>query len=51
MQVSLMQLAEDIETSLSDYLKALSILQNLVEPDSRRIAELYPLGGNFVPLS
>ncbi|XXG49295.1 hypothetical protein AAC387_Pa02g3516 [Persea americana] len=31
---------EDIETSLSDYRKALSILQNLVEPDSRRIAEL-----------
>ncbi|TQD72809.1 hypothetical protein C1H46_041650, partial [Malus baccata] len=33
---------EDIETSLSDYQKALSILERLVEPDSRRIAELYP---------
>ncbi|KAF8377473.1 hypothetical protein HHK36_030852 [Tetracentron sinense] len=31
---------EDIETSLSDYLKALSILERLVEPDSRHIAEL-----------
>ncbi|KAG5528679.1 hypothetical protein RHGRI_029374 [Rhododendron griersonianum] len=33
---------EDIETSLSDYLKALAILERLVEPDSRHIAELYP---------
>ncbi|CAK9158718.1 unnamed protein product [Ilex paraguariensis] len=31
---------EDVETSLSDYLKALSILERLVEPDSRQIAEL-----------
>ncbi|XP_065875126.1 uncharacterized protein [Euphorbia lathyris] len=31
---------EDIETSLSDYLKALGILERLVEPDSRHIAEL-----------
>ncbi|XP_010316172.1 NASP-related protein sim3 isoform X2 [Solanum lycopersicum] len=31
---------EDIETSLSDYLKALSILERLVEPDSRHIAAL-----------
>ncbi|KAK9750026.1 hypothetical protein RND81_02G167700 [Saponaria officinalis] len=31
---------EDIETSLSDYQKALSILERLVESDSRRIAEL-----------
>ncbi|KAF8087549.1 hypothetical protein N665_0578s0002 [Sinapis alba] len=31
---------EDIETSLSDYRNALSILERLVEPDSRRIAEL-----------
>ncbi|KAF5752936.1 NASP-related protein sim3 [Tripterygium wilfordii] len=31
---------EDIETSLSDYEKALSILERLVEPDSRYIAEL-----------
>ncbi|KAK9285157.1 hypothetical protein L1049_024343 [Liquidambar formosana] len=31
---------EDIETSLSDYLKALSILERLVEPDNRIIAEL-----------
>lgn len=31
---------EDFETSLNDYLKALSILERLVEPDSRRIIEL-----------
>ncbi|KAJ7944367.1 Tetratricopeptide repeat (TPR)-like superfamily protein [Quillaja saponaria] len=31
---------EDIETSLSDYQKALSILEQLVEPDHRQIAEL-----------
>ncbi|KAA8547283.1 hypothetical protein F0562_003853 [Nyssa sinensis] len=31
---------EDVETSLSDYLKALSILERLVEPDSRHIANL-----------
>ncbi|KAJ8567210.1 hypothetical protein K7X08_019418 [Anisodus acutangulus] len=31
---------EDVETSLGDYLKALSILERLVEPDSRHIAEL-----------
>ncbi|MCD7448860.1 hypothetical protein HAX54_046954 [Datura stramonium] len=31
---------EDVETSLSDYLKALSILERLVEPDNRHIAEL-----------
>ncbi|XP_010941898.1 uncharacterized protein [Elaeis guineensis] len=31
---------EDIETSLSDYQKALSILERLVEPDHRRIVEL-----------
>ncbi|XP_073124943.1 NASP-related protein sim3 isoform X2 [Henckelia pumila] len=31
---------EDIETSLSDYLKSLSILERLVESDSRLIAEL-----------
>ncbi|CAL1380442.1 unnamed protein product [Linum trigynum] len=31
---------EDIETSLSDYQTALSILERLVEPDSRLIAEL-----------
>ncbi|PON54085.1 N-terminal acetyltransferase A, auxiliary subunit [Parasponia andersonii] len=31
---------EDIETSLGDYQKALSILEHLVEPDSRHIAEL-----------
>ncbi|KAJ8546112.1 hypothetical protein K7X08_018695 [Anisodus acutangulus] len=31
---------KDVETSLSDYLKALSILEHLVEPDSRHIAEL-----------
>ena len=34
--------AEDIETSLSDYEKALTILESVVEPDSRYIAELYP---------
>ena len=33
---------EDVETSLSDYLKALSMLERLAEPDSRHIAELYP---------
>ncbi|KAK6152679.1 hypothetical protein DH2020_012318 [Rehmannia glutinosa] len=31
---------EDVETSMSDYLKALSILERMVEPDSRLIAEL-----------
>ncbi|KAG1347963.1 protein HGV2 [Cocos nucifera] len=31
---------EDIETSLSDYQKALSIMECLVEPDNRRIVEL-----------
>ncbi|KAL6224706.1 hypothetical protein ACLB2K_003561 [Fragaria x ananassa] len=31
---------EDFETSLSDYQNALSILERLVEPDSRHIAEL-----------
>ncbi|CAH9084245.1 unnamed protein product [Cuscuta europaea] len=31
---------EDVETSHSDYLKALAILERLVKPDSRRIAEL-----------
>ncbi|XP_057491796.1 uncharacterized protein LOC130777438 isoform X2 [Actinidia eriantha] len=31
---------EDVETSLSDYLKALAILERLVEPDNRHIAEL-----------
>uniref|UniRef100_A0A1D1XQH1 Nuclear autoantigenic sperm protein n=1 Tax=Anthurium amnicola TaxID=1678845 RepID=A0A1D1XQH1_9ARAE len=31
---------EDIETSLGDYHKALSILENLVEPNHRRIIEL-----------
>lgn len=35
-------LAEDIDTSLSDYQKALFILERLVEPDSRHIASLYP---------
>lgn len=33
---------EDVETSLSDYLKALAMLERLAEPDSRHIAELYP---------
>lgn len=31
---------EDFETSLNDYLKALSILERLVEPDNRRVVEL-----------
>ncbi|KAE8707071.1 Synechocystis YCF37 [Hibiscus syriacus] len=31
---------EDIESSLGDYQKALSVLQRLVEPDNRQIAEL-----------
>lgn len=43
--------AEDIETSLSDYLRALDILERLVEPDSRRIAELYPFEGCKVELN
>lgn len=38
-----MLLIEDIDTSLGDYEKALSILERLVEPDSRQLAELYPL--------
>lgn len=37
------EFAEDIETSLSDYLKALNILEHLDQPDSRHIAEMYPL--------
>jgi len=43
--------AEDIETSLSDYQKSLSILERLVEPDSRHLAELYPFQGLHTPLS
>ncbi|KAI0501559.1 hypothetical protein KFK09_016504 [Dendrobium nobile] len=31
---------EDIETSLNDYRKAISIMEHLVEPDNRRIVEL-----------
>ncbi|KAK1433016.1 hypothetical protein QVD17_09920 [Tagetes erecta] len=31
---------EDVDTSLNDYLKALSMLERLAEPDSRHIAEL-----------
>ncbi|EPS64044.1 hypothetical protein M569_10737, partial [Genlisea aurea] len=31
---------EDVETSVADYLKALSILERLVEPDSRHLAEI-----------
>ncbi|KAK7309244.1 hypothetical protein RJT34_05812 [Clitoria ternatea] len=31
---------EDFETSLSDYQKALSILEQLVEPDDRKLADL-----------
>ncbi|KAK1324108.1 hypothetical protein QJS10_CPA02g00117 [Acorus calamus] len=31
---------EDFETSVSDYKKALSILERIVEPDNRRICEL-----------
>nr|GMD56845.1 NASP-related protein sim3 isoform X2 [Ipomoea batatas] len=31
---------EDVETSLNDYLKALSIVERIVEPDSRHISEL-----------
>ncbi|KAJ6928355.1 hypothetical protein NC652_012447 [Populus alba x Populus x berolinensis] len=41
---------EDIETSLSDYQKALSILERLVEPDSRHLAELYPYQGLDTPV-
>lgn len=39
---TLMWPPEDIEASLNDYKKALSILERLVEPDHRRIVELYP---------
>ncbi|KAA0045849.1 NASP-related protein sim3 [Cucumis melo var. makuwa] len=35
-----MHSSEDIGTSLSDYQKALSILERLVEPDNRQLAEL-----------
>ncbi|XP_020592116.1 protein HGV2 [Phalaenopsis equestris] len=31
---------EDVETSLTDYTKALAILEDLVEPDNRRVIEL-----------
>lgn len=41
---------EDIETSLSDYQKALSLLERLVEQDSRQIAELYPFHDKKTPL-
>jgi len=41
---SVVYYAEDIESSLSDYKNALSILERLVEPDSRRTAELNPCG-------
>jgi hypothetical protein len=35
--------SEDVDTSLSDYFKALAILEQMAEPDHRRIVELYPL--------
>ncbi|KAL6880422.1 hypothetical protein ACP4OV_011987 [Aristida adscensionis] len=34
---------EDIENSLGDYRKALAMAEQLVEPDHRRMVELYPL--------
>ncbi|CAN6212965.1 unnamed protein product, partial [Urochloa humidicola] len=34
---------EDIDNSLSDYMKALAMLEQLVEPDHRRIVEQYPV--------
>lgn len=40
--------AEDFETSLSDYQKALSILEQLVEPDDRKIADLYPWFNSYL---
>ena len=36
-------ISEDIDNSLSDYMKALAMLEQLVEPDHRRTVELYPL--------
>lgn len=49
---SFLMCPEDVETSLSDYLKSLSILESLVEPDSRLIAELYPpLSWILLPIS
>lgn len=44
--MSLHLFAEDIDNSLGDYFKALAILGHLVEPDHRRIVELYPPCGN-----
>lgn len=42
--------AEDFETSLGDYKKALSILEQLVEPDDRKIADLYPCLFHYISL-
>lgn len=41
---------EDFETSLSDYQKALSILEQLVEPDDRKIADLYPCHNSYLDM-
>lgn len=38
----ILNLTEDLEMSLNDYKKALAILEHIVEPDHRRVVELYP---------
>jgi nuclear autoantigenic sperm protein len=43
-------ISEDIDNSLSDYKKALAMVEQLVEPDHRRIVELYPLYGSYTIL-
>jgi hypothetical protein len=35
--------AEDFDMCFQDFMKALEIMEGLVEPDHRGIAELYPL--------
>jgi hypothetical protein len=39
-----------MDNSLSDYMKALSMLEHLVEPDHRRVVELYPLCHSYTIL-
>lgn len=43
-------ISEDIDNSLSDYMKALSMLEQLVEPDHRRVVELYPFYHSYTML-
>ena len=40
--LALFEYAEDFEMCFRDYTKALEIMQELVDPDHRGIAELYP---------